>query len=246
MYLPHLFVLATGLALGSFLGAVTYRLARKESFVKGRSRCPRCGANIKWYDNIPVLSFLLLGGRCRSCHKKISLRYPLIEITTALGVLGIYILNLSFPIFLIFVLLITISIFVIDLENEIIPDELIFLGLGVTTLALLLGWNGSFYLHFFGGLSASLFLLLINLITKGKGMGLGDVKYALFAGTFLGFPKSVSWLFLSFLTGASLGVILILLGRARLGKHIPFGPFLAASFLVAAIIGEGFVKWLIG
>ncbi|MBI2065891.1 prepilin peptidase [Candidatus Woesebacteria bacterium] len=235
-----------GLALGSFLGALTYRLARKESFVKGRSGCPRCGANIKWYDNVPVLSFLLLGGRCRSCHKKISLRDPLIEIVTALGVLGIYLSNLEFPLFLIFILLATISIFVIDLENEIIPDELIFLGLGVTTMALLLGWNGSFYLHFLGGFSSSLFLLLINLITKSKGMGLGDVKYALFAGTFLGFPKSVSWLFLSFLTGASLGVILILLGRARLGKHIPFGPFLAASFLVTAIFGENLVKWLIG
>ncbi len=207
---------------------------------------PACRAEIKWYDNLPLLSFLLLGGRCRSCGKKISVRYPLIELATAIGILGIYVLNLKSPIFLILILLTTISIFVIDLEKKIIPDELIFLGLGLTILALLLGWDDNFYLHFLGGFSSSFFLLLIYLVTGGKGMGLGDVKYALFAGTFLGFPKSVSWLFLSFLTGAGVGVILILVGRARLGKHIAFGPYLAASFLVTAIIGESLVKWLIG
>lgn len=236
MYLPKLFILGVGLALGSFLGALTHRLPRKETFVSGRSRCDQCASQINWYDNIPLLSFLLLGGKCRNCHKPISIRYPLIELATALGVLGIYILNLEFPIFLIVILLITISIFVIDLEKKIIPDELIFTGLGVTALAIILGWNGSFYLHFFGGFASGLFLLLIHLITRGGGMGLGDVKYALFAGTFLGWPKAAPWLFLSFLTGAAVGVILILLGKAKLGKHIAFGPYLAASFLV---------KWLI-
>lgn len=236
MSLPLIFVLAVGLALGSFLGAFTHRLPRKESFVEGRSRCPHCRAEIKWYDNIPLFSFLLLGGRCRSCGQKISVRYPLIELATALGILGIYILNLKSPIFLILVLLLTISIFVIDLEKKIIPDELIFLGLGLTILALLLGWDDNFYLHFLGGFSSSFFLLLIHLVTKGKGMGLGDVKYALFAGTFLGWPGAISWLFLSFLTGAGVGVILILLGKARLGRHIPFGPFLAVSFLLTWLI----------
>ena len=246
MYLPLIFILAIGLALGSFLGALTHRLPGKESFVSGRSRCPRCGAQIRWYDNIPLLSFLLLGGRCRSCGRKISLRYPLIELATAIGILGIYVLDLGSPIFLILIFLLTISIFVIDLEKKIIPDELIFLGFGLTILALLLGWNNNLYLHFLGGFASSLFLLLTHLVTRGKGMGLGDVKYALFAGTFLGFPGAVSWLFLSFLTGAGVGVILILVGRARFGRHIPFGPFLAASFLITAIIGESLVKWLIG
>ena len=246
MYLPLIFILAIGLALGSFLGALTHRLPGKESFVSGRSRCPRCGAQIRWYDNIPLLSFLLLGGRCRSCGRKISLRYPLIELATAIGILGIYVLDLGSPIFLILIFLLTISIFVIDLEKKIIPDELIFLGFGLTILALLLGWDNNLYLHFLGGFASSLFLLLTHLVTRGKGMGLGDVKYALFAGTFLGFPGAVSWLFLSFLTGAGVGVILILVGRARFGRHIPFGPFLAASFLITAIIGESLVKWLIG
>lgn len=246
MYLSLIFVLAVGLALGSFLGALTHRLPRRESFVGGISRCPRCRAEIKWYDNIPLLSFLLLGGRCRSCGKKISLRYPLIELATAIGILAIYVLDLKSPIFLILILLLTISIFVIDLEKKVIPDELIFLGLGLTILALLLDWDNNFYLHFLGGFSSSFLLLIIYLVTRGRGMGLGDVKYALFAGTFLGFPGAISWLFLSFLTGAGVGVILILLGKARLGKHIPFGPFLAASFLATAIIGENLVKWLIG
>lgn len=246
MYLPLIFVLAIGLALGSFLGALTHRLPRKESNVSGRSRCPRCGTQIKWYDNIPLLSFLLLGGRCRSCGRKISVRYPLIELATAIGILGIYLLGLKDPIFLIPVLLLTVSIFVIDLEKKIIPDELIFWGLGLTALALLLGWDGNFYLHFLGGFSASFFLLFVYLLTRGRGMGLGDVKYALFAGTFLGWPKAIPWLFLSFLTGAAVGVILILLGKAKLGRHIAFGPFLAFSFVLTYLFGEVLVKWLIG
>ena len=246
MYLPLIFVLAIGLALGSFLGALTHRLPREESFVGGRSRCPHCVAQIKWYDNIPLLSFLLLGGRCRSCGKKISLRYPLIELATAIGILGIYVLDLKSPIFLVLILRLSISIFVIDLEKKIIPDELIFWGFGLTTLALFLGWDNNLYLHFLGGFSSSFFLLLIHLVTKGKGMGLGDVKYALFAGTFLGFPGVISWLFLSFLTGAGVGVILILLGKAKLGRHIAFGPFLAFSFILTYLFGEALVKWLTG
>lgn len=235
-----------GLAFGSFLGVVTRRLPRKESFVSGRSHCPSCRATINWYDNIPLLSFLVLRGRCRNCHKPISIRYPLIELATALGVVGIYILNRQFPIFLIIILLITISIFVIDFEKKIIPDELIFLGLGVTSVALLLGWNGPFYLHFFGGFASGFFLLLVHLITGGRGMGLGDVKYVLFPGTVLGWPQSIVWLFISFLTGAGVGAILILLGKAKLGKHIAFGPFLALSFIITAVFGRVLIKWLIG
>ena len=246
MSLELILFFITGLAFGSFLGALTYRLPRKESFVGGRSRCDRCRAEIKWYDNIPLLSFLVLQGRCRNCLKPISIRYPLIELATALGVVGIYILNRQFPIFLIIILLITISIFVIDFEKKIIPDELIFLGLGVTSVALLLGWNGPFYLHFFGGFASGFFLLLVHLITGGRGMGLGDVKYALFPGTILGWPLSIVWLFISFLTGAGVGAILIILGKAKLGKHIAFGPFLALSFIITAVFGRVLIKWLIG
>ena len=219
------------------MGVVTWRLPRGKQFLLGRSICPHCLRKIAWFDNIPLFSYLVLGGKCRNCHKKISLRYPLIELATAVGILGIYVLDFESPIFLILILLLTISIFVIDLEKKIIPDELIFLGLGLTSLALLLGWNGSFYLHFLGGFASSLFLLLIHLVTRGKGMGLGDVKYALFAGTYLGWPKAVPWLFLSFLTGAGVGVILILLGKAKLGRQIAFGPFLAISFLLTWLIG---------
>lgn len=246
MSLSTIFILAIGLVLGSFIGALTYRLPRKESFVSGWSHCQWCAAKIRWYDNIPLLSYFLLRGKCRACAKKISPRYPLIESASVLGILGIYLSGLPSPIFLSAILLITISIFVIDLEKKIIPDELIFLGLGLTILALLLGWDNHFYLHFLGGFFASFFLLLIHLITGGKGMGLGDVKYALFAGTFLGFPGAVSWLLLSFLTGAGVGLILILLGKARLGKRIAFGPFLAFSFILSYLFGEYFVRWLIG
>lgn len=246
MYLPFLFIVAIGLALGSFLGVVTRRLPGKESFVKGRSYCPRCKALIVWYDNIPVISFLLLKGKCRNCKKKISLRYPFIEAGTALGVIGIYLLRLPSPLLLLPIFLLTVAIFVIDLEKKIIPDELIFWGFGLTIVALLVGWDKNFYIHLVGGFIPALFLLLTHVITKGRGMGLGDVKYALFAGTFLGWPLSLTWLFLAFLTGASVGVILILAGKAKWGRHIAFGPFLALSFLITYLFGSNFILWLIG
>lgn len=246
MYLPLLFIVAIGLALGSFLGVVTRRLPGRESFVKGRSYCPRCKAQIAWYDNIPLVSYFLLKGRCRNCRKRISIRYPLIELGVASGVVAIYIFRLPSPLLLLAVFLLTVSIFVIDIEKKIIPDELIFLGYGLTLSALLLGWNKDFYLHLLGGIVPALFLLLTHMITKGRGMGLGDVKYALFPGTFLGWPLSLIWLFLSFLTGASVGVILILTGKAKWGKHIAFGPFLALSFLIAYLFGSNFISWLIG
>src|SRR5260221_14472708 len=113
-----------GLVIGSFLSAFTYRFPRDISTAKGRSKCPRCGSLISWYDNIPLFSFILLSGKCRNCQKPISIRYPIIELTTAVVfvVVGFNILNLVLACILI-------SIFVIDFEHQIIPDELIFIGL---------------------------------------------------------------------------------------------------------------------
>lgn len=254
-------VLLLGLCIGSFVSALTYRAPRGISIAKGRSFCPHCKAKISWYDNIPLFSYLFLRGKCRSCGKKISLRYPFIEGAVALGFLYIYSstcalgslevacrwqeslgsINLAL---LFFVFSLLIAVFVIDLERQIIPDNLVFLLLSVTTLFLLLGSSKFFFVNVLTGFFAAAFLLLLFLITKGKGMGLGDVKFAVFAGVFLGWPHSVTWLFASFLIGAFVGLLLILLKKASFGKHIPFGPFLVVSFFIVVLFGERILNWL--
>lgn len=247
MYYPTLVLLGLlGLVFGSFLSALTYRLPRGVKTTKGRSKCTSCKKTIDAQDNIPLLSFLFLRGKCRHCGKSINFRYPLIELgTAALFVLTYFFsanVNLSFSFltlpYLLFVVLITFAIFIIDLENLIIPDELVFWGFGVTLTLFVLFDYPMIFGRLLSAFLSALFLLLIHLMTKGKGMGLGDVKFALFVGLVLGASNSFVWLFLAFLTGAVAGIILILSGKARFGKPIPFGPFLAFSFLVALFWGN--------
>lgn len=247
-----------GAIVGSFLSALTYRLPKGLKIAKGRSICPHCKNQIAWYDNIPLVSFLLLRRRCRNCRKKISLRYPLIELGTILlfliyfsflsncqnmgGISTLCSWRLNFGLlsylFTGVILSLLIAIFVIDLENKIIPDELVFAGLLFVFVFLLLVSPNLIFMSFFVGVSAAIFFLLIHLLTRGRGMGLGDVKFGLLGGVILGWPESAVWLFLSFVMGAVIGVFLILLKKARFGREIPFGPYLVASFFLTLIYGE--------
>src|SRR3989344_992659 len=166
------FIFFIGLCLGSFLTAFSYRLARGENFWTDRSRCPKCKNIIAWYDNIPLLSYMLLQGKCRNCGYKISLRYPLIELSTAMIFLfvftfkglplqGVYsTLNL---VYLLFISIFLIAIFIIDFEYQIIPDELVFILLSLAFFANL--DDGQIFSHILAGFSVSLFLLLLNFVT---------------------------------------------------------------------------------
>lgn len=260
-----------GAVFGSFLTSFTWRYPRGILLSEKRSFCPKCKKKISWYNNIPVASYLLLAGKCGSCKKKISARYPIIEIATIMGFALIWILYLgctspsltllfgglvspmcywtgllgflALPFFL-FIFAVLVSILVIDLENQIIPDSLIFVLLVPLYLLLIINPELGVYTRMLLGLGSALFLLLVNLLTKGKGMGLGDVKLALVGGTLLGWPYTYLWMFLAFLTGAIVGIILILLGKASFGRKIPFGPFLVFSFLVVLFFGPIFFKWL--
>lgn len=243
-----LFILLLGLCVGSFIGAYTYRLPRGISIVRGfngRSICPRCKKQIAWFDNIPVFSYLFLGGKCRNCHKAIGLREPLIEIGTGLAfAAGFLLLPIKEFLFLLPVLSILIAIFVIDLEHQIIPDELIFVGLAIVISAFLIFGFKDLFLYLLAGLSASVFLLAVNLATRGRGMGLGDVKLAIFIGTMLGPSQSLIWMFLSFVIGALVGIILMGVGHARLKTKIPFGPFMVIGFFVALLFGDKLLNLL--
>ncbi|MFC1625470.1 prepilin peptidase [Patescibacteria group bacterium] len=229
-----------GALVGSFVSAVSFRYPRGINFVSGRSFCPKCRSNISFYDNIPLISFSLLGAKCRSCKKKISIRYPLIEISCALGFLAIHLMTLPFYIYLVFIVLI--SLFVMDIEERIIPDEFVFVtSFLVLTVFLITDFSG-LYSHLLSGFLAAVFLLLIHLVTRGKGMGLGDVKFAILAGIILGYPLFVIWLFLSFLTGALVAIILILTRKAGLKDKIAFGPFLIVSLVISYLWGEAILR----
>ncbi len=251
-----LFIL--GICFGSFVSAMTWRIPRNISFAKGRSICPNCKHKISWYDNIPLLSYLILKGKCRYCHGKISLRYPAIELTAAIGFVTIFLFTFKGPtlqgVYSIFTLVtllcyltvfvILLSIFVIDLENQIIPDSLVFFGILIVLSCLLITNPHSLIINLFSGLVAASFLMLIHLATRGRGMGLGDVKFALLGGMIVGSKLLPIWLLLSFLTGAISGCILILVGRAKLKTKIAFGPFLVVSVALSIIFGEKILNLL--
>ncbi|OGM25162.1 hypothetical protein A2627_00125 [Candidatus Woesebacteria bacterium RIFCSPHIGHO2_01_FULL_39_28] len=227
-----MFLFFLGLIIGSFIGALTYRIPRGKSVVFGRSECPNCHKTISWYDNIPVLSYLILSGRCRNCHKKISLRYPVIELATAAVFVLSYLGHLSILSYLITPVLI--AIFVIDLEHQIIPDSLVFL---LFTIIFIIGYNSySFYTNLFIGFLSSLLLLSLNLITRGRGMGLGDAKLVIPLTFLLGYPKAFYMFFWAFVIGAMVGIVLIATKKVSFGKPIPFGPFLIIGFFMASFI----------
>lgn len=248
-----------GIVLGSFLAALTYRYPRGISVVKGRSYCPKCKATINWYDNVPLFSYLILKARCRNCHSPISLRYPIIEMSTGIVFVLLYlfligngcvsnshslvcfwknslgIFALPYIAILAFVYL---SIFIIDLENQFIPDELVYISLSLTVFAILFASTDKIYLHFFSGFLVSFLLLILNIATRGRGMGLGDVKLVIPVGIFLGWPAALYWLLISFVLGGMVGIVLIVLGKTSFGKHIAFGPFLIFSFFLMLFWGD--------
>lgn len=237
-----------GLLVGSFIGALSFRLPLGRPISKGRSVCDFCGKKISWFDNVPIVSYFLLRGTCRKCGKKISPRYPLIEAVTAVGFMAIGILLKGYPVgslgFYLVVFSGTLVVFITDLEHHFIADSVSFFLWIFVIFYLLFTGNPNFFVNLEAGFLAALFLLFINLVTRGRGMGLGDVKFALFAGTLLGFPQSLIWLFVSFLTGAAVGIILILVRRAKFGKPIAFGPFLAVSLVITILFGGRILGWL--
>jgi len=221
-----LFLFVFGLCLGSFFNVVICRLGQGGSSLGGRSRCPHCRKTISWFDNIPLLSFFLLRGRCRWCKKPISWQYPLVELATAILTLGLYWLPVTSYLFSLLVTYCFLVILVSDWRFMIVPDEILVI-LGVASLAFFIFFSPiGLPVRFLAGSLSGLFFLFLFLVTKGKGMGLGDVKLVFLIGFILSFPACLWAFFMAFLTGALVGVILILLKERRLKSQIAFGPFL--------------------
>lgn len=256
--LMGVFVFLLGLEIGSFLNCVIYRIGKNESFLRGRSFCPHCKHILAWKDLIPILSFLVLRGRCRYCQKKISLQYPLVEIFTGLSFLAIFwhAKNIIFtlPGFLYFCYLLFISscliiILVYDFKHYLIPDEVIYFAILTTFfwffLSLILKFSTFLEIQkaIFFAVFPSLFFLALILISKEKWMGWGDFKLSILMGLFLGWPKILVSLFFAFFTGGIVAIFLVIFGKKKMKSEIPFGPFLVSGTFFALFFGEKIINW---
>ena len=239
-----------GLAVGSFLTVVVDRVPKKESIVSPRSRCPHCGAEIRSRDNVPVVSYLALGGRCRSCHTRISPRYPLLEGATAVAFTGVAVVYASVYMIVLFCAFsaLMLAVAAIDLELKVIPNRITYPAVPTFAAAILLGWAIGQQLDplrsLFGALAYGGGFLLIALIAP-RGLGMGDVKLTALIGLVTG---SLGLRYVAVAAGAAIllggigGIAALLAGRGRKAA-IPFGPFLAAGALVATFWGERIAAW---
>lgn len=238
-----------GAMIGSFLNVCIYRLPKGESIVSPGSHCPFCNKAIKFYDNIPILSYFLLRGKCRYCHKPISLQYPIVEGVTALSSLLLFIrFGISFDYLFYFAFLSAlIVITVIDLYHQIIPDEISLPGIGVGLLASLILKNITFWESLIGAISGggSLFLVAVayQWLFKREGMGGGDVKLLAMIGAFLGWKAVILTILLSSLIGSIIGIAIILIKGKDFKYAIPFGPFLSLGAAISLFWGEGLIRW---
>jgi len=235
------FVFIFGLLIGSFSNVCIYRLPKKESVSFPGSHCTACNTPIRALDNIPVFSYLFLGGKCRACGQKISILYPLIEITVALLIVAVFVkFGISWE-FLIYSVVCTalVIITVIDYEHKIIPYR-------ITLPGIVLGLGAGSYLT--GPINSGLgFLLggglfyLLAVLSRG-GMGGGDIKFIAAAGALLGCQKVLLVIFLGAILGSIVGLVLMAAKKKDRKSQIPFGPFLAIGTLIAIFFGDDLIS----
>jgi leader peptidase (prepilin peptidase)/N-methyltransferase len=234
-----------GLIAGSFVSVVAHRLPRKESIWGPRSKCPECDATIAAYDNVPVVSWLVLRGRCRSCGARISARYPLVELTLAVLYVAVYLVleedAADVALGIAFVTMLTV-ITLTDLEHRIIPNAVLVAGAVVAVAIVAATDPDSLPERVIAAAAAGAFLLVAALAYAG-GMGMGDVKLAAVMGLYLGRAVAPA-LLVAFAVGAIVGIGLMLRhGAAARKQAIPFGPFLALGGVVGLLAGDEMLDW---
>lgn len=288
MIFYYIFIFLFGISIGSFLNVLICRLEESEnpnyrsstSIVGGRSYCPHCRHQIRWYDNIPLFSFFILAGKCRDCRGKISWQYPLIEL--AMGLLFLIIFNFlrqpadsiinfqtvcfgfdffqvscfKFHVSLLYLFIVFSGLFAIlvyDFKHYIIPNKILYplivlaLGFGVFNLfqvSMPTGRQASFSPQsFVFSLLIPLFFLSLIIISRGKWMGMGDVKLSFFMALFLSWPNIIVAIFLAFWLGTLVSLPLLIFGKKGLKSQIPFGPFLITGTFIAFFWGERIIVW---
>jgi leader peptidase (prepilin peptidase)/N-methyltransferase len=236
-----------GLVIGSFLNVVIARVPEGRSVWRPRSACPGCGTLIRWHDNIPVLSFVALRGRCRACGMVIPWRYPLVEVVTAAAFGLAYVHFGSTLDFAVAAALLAalIAITAIDLRHQIIPDVItlpgIATGLAASLVTSRVGWLDSLI-----GIAVGGGIFVVIILASGGGMGGGDMKLGAMLGAFLGWKLGLLALLLGVLAGGAVAVCLLLLGRKGRKEAIPFGPYLALGGAVSLLWGDHLLAWYLG
>lgn len=260
------FIFLYGLMIGSFLNVCAYRIPLKKSVVGPRSFCPNCKQSILFYDNIPLVSYLILGGKCRSCKQKISIQYVLVELFTGLMFVATYLLiglNANLAIALTFVS-IMILISAIDIKQQIIPNRIVIFGLIIGGLFFILTlfiseislppfkmsrelfpgyW--SIVGFFSGGLLILTVAVVAKVVMKQDAMGGGDIKLAALMGMYLGPYVGVA-IFIGFLIGSIVTLPLLMIGIIKRKQPVPFGPFLAAGAVLTLFFGPSLLKAYLG
>ncbi|MFC1662807.1 prepilin peptidase [Patescibacteria group bacterium] len=237
--LVGIIIFITGLLVGSFLNAYIWRLSVNESVVRGRSYCPHCRHELAARDLIPLLSFIMLGGRCRYCRKRISWQYPLVELACALSWTGLFIwfgISISFFVYSTWTAIL-IVIFVYDLLHQLILDKVtIPAGLYVFITAYFLDHTFSNLL--LAGIIGGGFFLLQFVLTNGRWVGGGDVRLGVIMGLMLGWPTILLAIGGAYIIGALIGTILIAAKKKKLSSQIPFGTFLTISTYISYFVGQ--------
>ena len=240
-----------GLAVGSFLNVCIHRLPEHESVVSPGSRCPGCGYVLRWYDNIPVISYLLLRGRCRSCRAPISIRYPIIEVVTMVVFLAHYLI-IGPDILLVprlFFACMLIVLFAIDLEHHLLPNAITLPGIAIgLAFSLLLppGIIAAALGALIGGGSLWAIGEVYYRFSGQEGMGGGDVKMLAMIGAFLGWKLAIVTLVFSSIAGALIGLLVLAIRKGGLKYALPYGTFLALGALIASLFGDQIVAWYVG
>lgn len=238
-----------GAVIGSFLNVCIYRIPAGVSIVKPASRCPYCQAAIRWYQNIPILSYLVLRGRCSSCGHSISIRYPLVEALT--GLLFVLIFHVfgfmwATPVYWLLAAALVVVTF-IDLDHQIIPDVISLPGIAVGFLLSFLlpfvSWSDSLFGILLGGGSLYLVAKVYYWLTRVEGMGGGDVKLLAMIGAFMGWKAILPTIFIGSLVGSVIGVSVMLYRKAGSRLAIPFGPFLALGAVIYLLYGPALIQW---
>lgn len=217
----------------------------------GRSYCDHCHKTLSTVDLIPILSFVVLKGKCRYCNKPLSWQYPIVELLTAvLFTLAFYVListgtiSIVTILFYFFLISVAVVVAVIDIKYYLIPTTFVY---GASLVALFYNYfnlsTPLFYEHILAAFAVALFFLIIVIVTRGKGMGQGDIVLVFLIGMVLGYQSTFAAMFIAFLFGALISIALIIIRRKRFGQTIPFAPFLIIGFLMSLFWGNELINW---
>jgi leader peptidase (prepilin peptidase) / N-methyltransferase len=248
-FLFGLYIFLVGLCVGSFLNVCIYRLPAERSIVRPASACTQCGSPLRWYDNIPLLSYMILRGRCRNCRVVISPRYPIVELLTGMFALALWLRFGTHPhtavYFAFIAALLTITF--IDIDHRIIPDGISLPGIPIGFILSFflpqVGWLDSLLGIALGGGSLFLVAWTYQVFTGKEGMGGGDIKLLGMIGAFIGWQGVLFTIMISSFIGTAVGVALMLHARKGMKMAIPFGPFLSIGAILYVFFGPEWIAW---